>query len=319
MNSSDNHQGMSFIMMCKPASFGFNAETATDNYFMGNNNKDPKEIQQAAIREFENYVKLLRSKGVNVAVYEDTADPLKPDATYCCNWNTYHDDGTVFLYPMRAASRRIERRKEVIESMEKQYGRKIKKIVDLSPEENKGYFLEGAGSMNFDHVNKIVYASISPRTNKTLVEKVAKTLGYKAVTFSSADEEGREIYHINVIMALGDKWAILCEESIPNLKEREMVRKTIESTGKEIVSVTLKQVLNYAANSYECVNNKGDKLLVMSEQGVNSLTSAQKKTLGKYCEIVPIQLPTIEYYGGGSARCMASDVRLPQKQPKPSL
>jgi len=139
------------------------------------------------------------------------------------------------------------------------------------------------------------------------------------VTFSSADAEGREIYHINVIMALGDKWAILCEEAIPNLKEREMVRKVIESTGKEVVSVTLKQVLNYAANSFEAINNKGERILVMSETGVNSLTEDQKKQLRKYCDILPVPLPTIEYYGGGSARCMASDVRLPTKQPKPSL
>lgn len=298
--------------MCRPASFGWNPDTATDNYFMGNNSKDAKEIRQAAIDEFNAYVELLKSKGITVCVYEDTEDPPKPDACYCCNWDTFHEDGTAILYPMRSVTRRPERRKDVIEMLEKEHGFKIKALHDLSPAEEEGKFLEGAGSMVFDHVNKIVYASISPRTHKELVEKVGKILGYKVITWKSVDDQERDIYHANVIMSIGEKWAILCEESIPDEKERETVRKSLEETDHEVITVTLKQVYDYAANSYEAINNKGERFFVISERGYKSLTKEQIQTFEKYAQIISVPLPVIEYYGGGSARCMASDIRLPK-------
>lgn len=250
-------------------------------------------------------------------VYYDNIYPLKPDAIFCNNWGTFHDcdGGSAILYPMKTPNRRIERRTDVYDMLCKTYDFQIKSIIDLSRAENFNEFLEGSGSMNFDHINKIIYASISQRTNESLIKKVGKYLGYETVIFRCVDKEGKDIYHVNVVMALGDCWAVLCEESIKNSEELELVRGKLTRTEKKIIPISLDQVKNFAGNCFEACNKQGAKFFVISETGWKTLDENQKNEIKKYATPLVVPLSTIEFSGGGGVRCLATDVRLPKKMP----
>jgi len=272
----------------------------------------PEEVQEMALKEFDNYVEMLRSKGIEVIVFEDTKEPHTPDSIFPNDWVSYHEDGTYAIYPMMAPNRRLERREDIMEELQKKYNFKITRKVDLTEEEKKGAFLEGAGVLVFDYPNKIVYCSISKRAQKELIEKAAAELGYKAVTFKTADHKGIELYHTTVVMALGEKFVLICEECVVDPKEKEVLWKTLEETGHEIIPITFEQMYAYAGNALELMNNKGEKFLAMSRRAFNSLTADQRSRIEKYVEIIPVPLDVIEDNGGGSARCMLGDMRLPR-------
>ena len=296
------------IFLVKPANLVFNAETAASNAFQFAMNESKEVIMQKAFQEFDAFVETLRAKGINVIVFEDTKYPIKPDAIFPNNWATFHSNGTVILYPMFAPNRRHERRQDIIDTIKSNFS--VNNILDLSEYEKENKFLEGTGSIVFDHESKIAYACLSLRTNKDLFEKVCNFLQYKPVYFNSYDESGKEIYHTNVMMCIGEKFAVICLESIIDKKEKASVSQSLIETGHQIVDITYEQMNNFAGNMLALHTNDNKSILVLSRSSFDSLTTAQKNQLEKYCELVPLPIKTIETIGGGSVRCMIAEVFL---------
>ena len=301
-------------MMVRPARFGYNAETAITNTFQKSTTLDPFEVQQKALNEFDALVSMLRSEGIEVQVFEDADLPYTPDSIFPNNWISFHESGHMVLYPMLAENRRLERKEDIINKIKELY--ESHSIHDLSVHEATGRFLEGTGSLVFDYRNNVAYAAVSPRTDKELVETICRELGFKPVFFTSVDRNGTPVYHTNVIMCVGDEFAVLCAESIIDEAEREIVLDELRKGGKTVVEITQQQVEQFAGNMYELINAKGEHLLLMSGQAHRSLTEDQKRILGRFCRIISSPLDTIELHGGGSARCMIADLRLPKKGSK---
>jgi hypothetical protein len=293
--------------MIRPVAFGFNAQTAESNAFQ-NRDDDQQAVQQKAVQEFDGFVKVLRDNGVNVTVINDTPEPHTPDSIFPNNWVSFHDDGDIFLYPMQAENRRLERREDIIRQLEDNF--KANHVIDLSRFEAKNQFLEGTGSMVLDRENKIAYACLSPRTNAEVLKTFCDYTGYKAVTFDAFDQNGQAIYHTNVLMAIGSKFAVICLDSITNPSEKETVISSLKSTGKEIIDITFEQMNHFAGNMLEVKGDNGDTLVVMSQAAFNSLSAGQKAALEKYGKLVYADINTIETNGGGSARCMMAEVHL---------
>ncbi len=297
------------ILLIKPSGFAYNNDTAISNSFQQQTNLSNIAIQQKVTEEFDGFVKTLRLKRVNVLVIEDTKLPNKPDAIFPNNWASYHQDGTIILYPMCASNRRLEKRPAIIHIIRQQF--KVNNIIDLSAYELADRFLEGTGSIIFDHVNKLAYACLSPRTDKDLFEQVAKQLHYKPISFHAHDTKGIEIYHSNVMMCIAEKFAVICLDSISNQVEKEIVSQTLSQTGHEVISISFEQMNSFAGNMLALKSNTGKDLLAMSQSAFDSLTADQKIIIEKYCETVPLSIPTIETIGGGSARCMIAEIFLP--------
>jgi hypothetical protein len=300
-------QSTSNILMIRPVAFGFNTQTAESNAFQ-NRDDDQQAVQQKAQQEFDGFVDILRDNGVNVTVVDDTAEPHTPDSIFPNNWVSFHDNGDIFLYPMQAENRRLERREDIIRQLEDNF--KANHVIDLSRFEVKNQFLEGTGSMVLDRESKIAYACLSPRTNAEVLKAFCDYTGYTAVTFDAFDQNGQAIYHTNVLMAIGSKFAVICLDSIANISEKEKVITSLKSTHKEIIDITFDQMNHFAGNMLEVKNTDGETLVVMSQAAYVSLTADQKTTLEKYGKLIYADINTIETNGGGSARCMMAEVHL---------
>ncbi len=300
------------VLMIEPAAFGFNAETAQNNYFQINS--ENAETQTKALQEFNNFVEKLRSKGINVITVIDTLEPHTPDSIFPNNWISMHSDGTVVLYPMCAVNRRWERRNDILEMLQKNF--KVKEIIDLSAPENEGKFLEGTGSMIFDHDNKLAYGSVSLRLDEKLFREFCEKFGFEPVVFHSyqtANNERLPIYHTNVMMCVADRFVVICLDCIDDETERKNVVNAIVNSGKEIVEISETQMQQFAGNMLQVQNSEGKKFLVMSQSAYQSLNSEQISNIEKYSEIIYSDLETIETNGGGSARCMLAEVFLEKK------
>ena len=294
--------------MVRPANFGFNEETAVSNAFQ---KKQPgkDDVNMLAQREFDRMVKILCANGVEVIVVDDTIEPNKPDAIFPNNWVSFHNDGTVFLYPMQAENRRLERREDIISRLENQFS--IKHIIDLSRFELENKFLEGTGSIVLDRENKIAYACISPRTDRGVLTMFCEQAGYTAITFDAVDQRGQAIYHTNVMMCLGSQFAVICFDAISNPHEKIVVGESLASTKKEIIEISFEQMNQFAGNMLEVRNKADEILIVMSQSAYNSLFENQKNILKQFGKLVYADISTIESVGGGSARCMMAEVHLP--------
>jgi len=303
-------QSTNSVLMIRPSRFYPNPETAADNAFQRNADGDSEALTLMATKEFDAAVQTLRIAGVNVHVFEDTAEPEKPDAVFPNNWISMHHDGRVVLFPMYSALRRRERRHDIVEELNKQY--RVTEVTDYSAFENEGCCLEGTGSLVFDHLNKLAYVSLSNRSNPKVIQRFAEDFSYEPVTFTSIGSNGQPIYHTNVMMCIGTAFAMVGLEMIPNKVERQQVRARLDKTGKEIVELAADQIANFAGNAIELHNEDGDKLLVLSSRADHALTEDQRKRLGGYARLVPLELPTIEL-GGGSARCMIATIHLPPR------
>lgn len=307
-------QTTSNILMIEPVLFGFNEETAKNNYFQQNDNTAESQIQQNALKEFTSMVETLRNNKINVIVEQDTVSPHTPDSIFPNNWVSFHSCGKVVLYPMFAENRRTERRPEILERIRKE-GFLINQTIDLSGYEHQNKFLEGTGSMILDRDNHIAYACISQRTDKNLFELFCRELEYTPVSFSSFQTvEGKRlpIYHTNVMMCVADHYVVICLDTIDNADERKMVMESIEKSGKKIVEISEKQMHQFAGNMLQVNNIEGEKFLVMSQTAYESLTKEQVETIESFNAIIHVPIPTIERYGGGSARCMMAEVFLPK-------
>lgn len=307
------NQTTAHILMIRPVRFGFNEQTATSNAFQNQafGKETQASSQEIALKEFDEMVAQLRKAGVDIIVIEDTPNPHTPDSIFPNNWISFHNDGTVILYPMQAENRRLERREDIVDSLQEKFH--VNKIIDLSSFEQEEKFLEGTGSMVLDRKNKIAYACISPRTHQEVLAEFALQTNYQIVAFEAVDGNGKQIYHTNVLMCVGDMFSVVCLEAVPDLDERLQLRNSLESNGKRIVEITLAQMNQFAGNMLEVRSEKGNKMLVMSNAAYYSLTSSQIKILEDYCTIHHFDLSMIEGNGGGSARCMMAEVHLPMK------
>lgn len=313
MSQSALAQTTSHILLVRPACFGFNEETALNNTFQ---TLDPSmtndEIREQAIREFDQYVSALRFHGLDVTVIEDTLDPIKPDAVFPNNWFSCHHDGTVVTYPMYAPSRRRERREDILEKLAEKFV--VKKRLHLEVEEKNDRFLEGTGSVVFDHSNRIALACTSPRTDEELFRKLCYELDYRPVLFRASDNYNNPIYHTNVVMCMGEDFVIICMEVIRDDSEVNSLRYLFEQHGKEIIEISLTQMIAFAGNMLQVRNFRGEPLLIASEQAYQALTHTQLLQLEEHCRFVYSDLDTIETYGGGGARCMVAEIFLPVKE-----
>jgi hypothetical protein len=308
----ESRQITNHILMVRPAHFAFNMQTAGSNAFQtGDQTIDPELIKGEAIEEFDAMVVKLQAAGVQIHVFQDQPTPAKPDAIFPNNWISMHGDlarGTLVLYPMYAQSRRIERQPDIIAMISEKF--RISRKFDFSSNEHNNQIVEGTGSMILDRVNGIVYANTSPRTDAALLKRIACQLNYRCCIFTSTDAQGMDIYHTNVMMALGEKIAVICLETVKNEAERQELISNLQRTGKDIIPITLDQMNEFAGNMLEVLGAHGP-VLVMSSRAYNSLNKAQITAIERHDQIVHSDLTTIESYGGGSARCMMAEIFLP--------
>lgn len=293
--------------MIRPVAFTFNPETAVNNAFQ-QSEAASEHTHHAALSEFNAMVHTLQNNGVQVMVIDDTPEPHTPDSIFPNNWFSTHEEGVMALYPMYAQNRRHERRHDVAQQLSDAFT--MRDIVDYTPSENEGIFLEGTGSMVLDRDLRICYACLSPRTHKSLLKQFCNQFGYELMAFTAVDEAGQPVYHTNVVMSVGDAFMVICMEAIPNETERSLLR---QSTSKQLIEISREQMNHFAGNMLEVVNDKGEHLLVMSNQAYESLTPEQVTQLEKHARILHPELDTIEANGGGSARCMMAEIFLPEK------
>jgi hypothetical protein len=307
--SAAHAQNTDSVLMIRPARFYPNPETAADNAFQRDANRDLDALTLVVRKEFDAAVQTLRAAGVNVHVFEDTAEPEKPDAVFPNNWMSTHHDGRIVLFPMYSGLRRRERRQDIVEELRKHY--RVTDVIDYSALEDEGCYLEGTGSLVFDHLNKIAYVSLSNRSNPKMIQRFADDFSYEPVIFTSIGSNGQPIYHTNVMMCIGTDFAMVGLDVIPDKSERQQVRARLEKTEKEIVELSPDQIASFAGNAIELQNKSGEKLLALSSRAAGALTEEQRETLTRYARLLPLELPTIEL-GGGSARCMMATIHLPR-------
>jgi len=303
------------VMVVRPAAFGYNSETAGTNTFQRPPAADGAAEVAAARREFDGLAGALTGDGVRVCIVEDTLDPPKPDAVFPNNWVSFHEDGTVVLYPMQPASRRRERRGEIIDTVADRLGYPVSRVLDLTSHENHGRYLEGTGSLVLDHLERTAYACISPRTHPDVVKEWAKELGYEPIVFSAVDRGGVPLYHTNVLMCIGEKAAVVGTEAIVEA-DRGRVMERLRASGREIIELGHGEIERFAGNMLELGTwdeALGDyRVLVMSETARHSLSAESFARLSACTdEVLAIPIPTIERLGGGSVRCMLAEVFLP--------
>ena len=300
-------QSTSQILMIRPVAFGLNIQTADSNAFQ-NKSASQDRVQEKALAEFDAFVEKLRAKGIDVTVIEDTLNPHTPDAIFPNNWVSFHEDGSIYLYPMQAENRRLERRDDLIDQLAQKFD--IREINDISFTEEKGEYLEGTGSLVLDRENKIAYACLSIRTQQKVLDIFCNESGYKTVTFNAVDQNGFAIYHTNVMMCVAKDFVVICLNAVPNQKEKELLINCFKKTKKEIIEIDYQQMNQFAGNMLEVKNKEDKSFLVMSERAHQSLNSFQIEEISKYAEILSSPLTTIEDNGGGSARCMMAEIHL---------
>ncbi|MEP6465836.1 MAG: arginine deiminase-related protein [Parafilimonas sp.] len=297
-------QNTNKVLMIRPVAFTFNTETAVNNSFqiLGN----AESAQEKALNEFDALVTKLRENTIDVTVINDTPQPHTPDSIFPNNWISFHENGTIVLYPMYAKNRRAERKQHVLDELTEKFS--ISNQIDLTNFEETNIFLEGTGSMVLDRENKIAYACISPRTDIKVLQQFCDKMNYTPCTFIAVDDNGNEIYHTNVMMCVADKYVVICLDSIKDEKQSALVKNTIIKSGKKIIDITADQMNHFAGNMLQLQNKDGEKILVMSAQAYNTLTPEQISELEKFNTIIYADLTSIETNGGGSARCMIAEI-----------
>lgn len=309
-------QVTSDILMIRPANFRYNEETASNNYYQKVvEGLSVEDAQKNALREFDEFVEKLRMKKLNVKVIDDSPSPETPDAIFPNNWVSFHEDGTVCMYPMFAESRRKERRKDIIDQLATEY--EIKEVVDYTSYEDLQKYLEGTGSMVLDRANLVVYAAISVRTNRDILDLFCKKYGYQPVIFranQTVNGERVPIYHTNVMMCLAEQFVVICLDTIDDENERKQVTEMFEKSGKDIIVISEEQLNFFAGNMLQVCNTDGQYYTIMSSTAFHSLTKDQLEIIEKYGAVIHSSLDTIEACGGGSARCMMAEIFLPPKR-----
>ena len=294
------------ILMIRPSSFGYNEDTSKDNFFQSKvDNMSDKEIQFAAIDEFENMCSILRDNGINIIVCENDKSKSLSDDVFPNNWVSFHKDKYV-IHSMYAESRRKEKNKSFIDKLNNN-GFNYALLNDYTNYEEDDIFLEGTGSVVLDRTNKVAYCSISKRSDQGLFEKFCNDIGYSPLTFTSYDSKGGIVYHTNVMMSIGDDFILVCFQSIVDEDERKKVKESIERSGRNIIEIDLKQMESFAGNLLQ-LGEPGNKVVVISNLAFSSLTTNQKQILSTESKILNIPIPVIQKCGGGSVRCMIAEL-----------
>lgn len=303
------------LLMVRPVAFRMNEQTAVNNYYQEEiPNASSLEIQEKARKEFDDFVDKLREVGVRVIVVEDTLVPNTPDSIFPNNWISFHENGNCVIYPMFAENRRLERRTDILDILEEE-GFEIKNVIDYTSAEDEGYFLEGTGSLLLDRENQKVYCALSPRADEELVIEFCEDFDVAPVIFNAfqtVDGDRKQIYHTNVMMALAEKFAVICLDSIDDKNERKFVAEQIRRDGREIIAISEDQVNRFAGNMLQVIGGNNERYTVMSESAFKSLTVDQIDKIEASSRILYSDLNTIETAGGGSARCMMAEVFLPK-------
>jgi hypothetical protein len=311
-NKMKKPQTTSTILMVRPANFGFNVETAANNAFQTDDKSlTISEIQARAIGEFDRMVEILRGRAVHVIVAEDSLSPIKTDAIFPNNWITSHADGTMILYPMFAPSRRLERSETIQNNLQNDF--LVKKKIHFEHYEGIERYLEGTGSMILDRQNELCYACISPRTDRNLLDEWCDTMHFKRIAFTAVDGDGKDIYHTNVMMALGETFVVICLETVRDEAEKMNLIKHFEWAKKDIIDISLDQMMHFAGNMLQVRNDFTETFLVMSQQAFESLNATQIAHIQRHTQILSADIKTIETYGGGSARCMMAEIFFEKK------
>ncbi len=310
---SELRQTTNHILMIRPSHFGFNEETAASNAFQAKSDQlTTVEVKEKAMDEFDRMVRMLKSFDIDVVVMDDTPEFQTPDSVFPNNWVSFHENGTILTYPMFAEVRRLERSESILDAIADKF--EVKAVFPLTHFESKGQFLEGTGSMVLDRAHKIAYACLSPRTHPDVFEKYCKLMGYKPVSFKALDAKGQEIYHTNVMMALGESFAILVSDAIRNPNELQRIQRNLTDSGKALIDISLKQMESFAGNMLQIRNKQNETFLVMSSQAYESLNDLQIKQIEAHTRIINCPINTIELIGGGSVRCMMAEIFLPAKK-----
>ena len=303
------------ILMIRPINFRMNEQTAVNNYYQKVlDNILPSSVNAKAQREFDAYVEKLKSFGVQVVVISDEKNTDTPDSIFPNNWISFHENGTVGLYPMFAKNRRLERREDILDKLEEE-GFIIKTIIDYSDAEKHDVFLEGTGSLLLDRINRKAYCALSPRADEDLLLEFCEDFEYTPVIFSAnqtVNSKREAIYHTNVMMCLAETFAVICLRSIDDKKERKNVLKHLKEDGKKVIEISEEQVDSFAGNMLQVRGKDNELFLVMSQAAHDSLTTSQIAQINNHCKIISSSLDTIEACGGGSARCMMAEVFLPK-------
>jgi hypothetical protein len=304
------------LMMIRPVAFSKNKETAINNYFQGNTELTAVEVQKKTLKEFDDFVQKLREAAIEVHVFEDTQDPFTPYSIFPNNWVSFHQNGSVILYPMFANNRRRERRLDLIDALRSHF--EITEVFEeLLSFESHQKFLEGTGSLILDREQQIAYASYSDRTEQEVIRAFEDLTAYTVIGFKAyqnVDGQRLPIYHTNVMMSIGDHFALICAEAIDDVMEREQVLETLRKQSKEIILISEYQLNNYAGNILQVKNKNNVCFIVMSTNAFRSLNPHQKQQLEKHGTLLHSNLTTIEMLGGGSARCMMAEIFLPTKE-----
>ena len=305
------------ILMIRPVAFRMNEQTSVNNYYQKVlDNLSPETVNEKAQAEFDALVVKLRAVGVDVTVVNDTENPDTPDSIFPNNWISFHETGDVALYPMFAENRRAERREDILDVLEDS-GFVINEIMDYSSAEEDGFFLEGTGSLLLDRENGKAYCALSPRADEELMIEFCEDFEFTPVlfeAFQTVNGERKLIYHTNVMMCLGETFAVICADCIDDKKERKMVLDSLKGDEKQVILITEDQVNNFAGNMLEVKGANDRRYLVMSDSAYKSLTKKQIAQLEEHVTILHSSLDTIEACGGGSARCMMAEIFLPREE-----
>jgi hypothetical protein len=306
-------QSADAVLMVRPASFGWNSQTGVSNHFQPlqppASAGDPG---ARAIAEFDGLAAALAQAGVEVHALADVPEPARPDAVFPNNWVSLHADGTVVLYPMLAPNRRGERRLDLLQELERRGAFVVTRLLDLTHHELQGRFLEGTGSVVFDHTARVAYACLSPRTDAAVLGELCDELGYQSVTFHAAGPDGTAVYHTNVVLAMGSRCAVICADAVAET-ERGALLERLAASGRRVETIGVAQMMNFAGNVLELRSRAGESVLAMSQRAFASLAPASRERLAACVDrIVTAPVTTIEDLGGGSVRCMLAEVFLPR-------
>lgn len=307
-------QSTRIILMVEPVDFTFNTETAADNEFQKQTSLTPAEVKKQVMAEFEGAVQTLRSKGIQVLCLEKNASlPAMPDAVFPNNWFSTDAAGNVYVYPMAAPNRRAETQQlpDVLQLL-KSNGLQVHQIHDLSYKCQENKFLEGTGSMVFDRVHGIVYAALSVRTDLSLAQEYATLAGYnKLIAFHTQSSTGMPFYHTNVVMSVGTGFAVVCLECVTDPAERTLLEQELAKHGT-IIPISRQQAEQaFCANGLEVIGADNKRYFVLSSTAYHGFSEEQRMQISRYAELLPVNIPTIEHIGGGSARCMMAEIFLP--------
>jgi hypothetical protein len=300
-------QCTSSLLLVRPEFFRSNDQTSLTNNFQHSDAEHS--IHSRALEEFEHVAFRLKKNGIYIHVHEHS-DPNAPDAVFPNNWISFHENRTAIIYPMLNINRRKEKNQEVIRSLQDTF--QIENIIDLSYFEKENIFLEGTGSLVFDHKNKTGYASVSPRTSAEAAKKACNILGYKLFIFHSEIDD-QPVYHTNVILNIGEKYAVVCLDSVADTKERNDLRRMLAFTGHEVICISVAQVKMFAGNMLEIYNDAGKHFTLLSSNAIKSLHLHQINTIGEFTELLTFDVSTFEKYGGGGIRCMVAEIFCPLK------